>query len=50
MASVTPNGRAEKQCRAASSKTTRRAEREGAEDEAEAEEGGQITLDFGEKG
>jgi hypothetical protein len=42
--------RAEKQCRAASSKITRQLEREGAKDEAGQEDDGQTTLDFGEKG
>jgi len=42
--------RAEKQCRAASSKITRQVEPDGAKGESGAEEDGQTTLDFGEKG
>jgi hypothetical protein len=42
--------RAEKQCRAASSKIARRVEREGATGEPGVGDDGQATLDFGEKG
>jgi len=42
--------RAEKQCRAASSKITRQVEGEEAKGESGAQEDAQTTLDFGEKG